>query len=106
MRKIKKGDEVVVLTGKDKGKHGKVLRMVGAGERLVVTGINMIKKHMRPNPQRSEQGGIVEREASLHISNVAIVNPSNGKADKVRIKIQEDGKRVRVFKSSGELVEV
>ena len=106
MRKIKKGDEVVVLTGKDKGKHGKVLRMVEAGERLVVTGINMIKKHMRPNPQRSEQGGIVEREASLHISNVAIVNPSNGKADKVRIKIQEDGKRVRVFKSSGELVEV
>lgn len=106
MRKIKRNDEVVIITGKDKGKRGKILRMLNAGERVIVAGVNMIKKHMRPNPQRNQQGGIIEREAAIHISNVALVNPATNKAEKVKIKILEDGKKIRVFKSTGDAVEV
>ncbi len=104
MRKIKSGDEVIVLTGKDKGKHGKVVRM--ADDRVVVENINIAKRHTRPNPMRGTPGGIIEKEMPLHISNVALVNPATGKADKVGFKVLEDGKKVRVFKSNGEVVDV
>jgi large subunit ribosomal protein L24 len=102
-RKIRRDDEVVVLAGKDKGKTGKVLRVLVAEDRLVVEGVNLIKKHTKPNPQLGIAGGIVEKEASIHVSNVAIVNPATGKADRVGFRI-EDEKKVRFFKSSGELV--
>lgn len=104
MRKIKSGDEVIVLTGKDKGKHGKVVRM--ADDRVVVENINIAKRHTRPNPMRGTPGGIIEKEMPLHISNVALVNPATGKADKVGFKMLEDGKKVRFFKSNGEVVDV
>ncbi|MEC5399470.1 50S ribosomal protein L24 [Uliginosibacterium sp. H1] len=103
MDKIKKGDEVIVLTGKDKGKRGTVARRVDA-ERVVVEGVNRVKKHVKPNPMKGEVGGIVEREASIHISNVALFNPATQKADRVGVKTLEDGKKVRFFKSNGELV--
>jgi large subunit ribosomal protein L24 len=104
MRKIKKGDDVVVITGKDKGRRGKVLRVL-VGDRLVVEGVNMVKKHQKPNPQRGIQGGIVEREMSLDKSNVMLWNPVTKKGDRVGIKVQADGKRVRIFKSNGEAVD-
>lgn len=104
MRKIKKGDEVIILAGKSKGAHGKVLRMLENGTRVVVEGVNLIKKHIKPNPNTNTQGGIVEREASLHISNVAIYNQETKKADKVVFKTLNDGKKVRCFKSNSELV--
>lgn len=101
MNKICKGDEVIVIAGKDKGKRGKVLARK-KDERLLVEGVNLVKKHVRPNPNQDEPGGIVTKEMSLHQSNVAIYNSSTGKADRVGIKIrEEDGKRVRVFKSDG-----
>jgi large subunit ribosomal protein L24 len=102
-RKIRRDDEIVVLAGKDKGKQGKVLSVLVSEDRIVVEGINLIKKHTKPNPQAGEQGGIVEKEASLHVSNVAIVNPATGKADRVGFRF-EDEKKVRFFKSNGELV--
>ncbi|MDG1816209.1 MAG: 50S ribosomal protein L24 [Glaciecola sp.] len=102
-RKIRRDDEIVVLAGKDKGKQGKVLSVLTSEDRIVVEGINLIKKHTKPNPQAGEQGGIVEKEASLHVSNVAIVNPATGKADRVGFRF-EDEKKVRFFKSNGELV--
>ncbi|MDC1346745.1 MAG: 50S ribosomal protein L24 [Glaciecola sp.] len=102
-RKIRRDDEIVVLAGKDKGKQGKVLSVLASEDRIVVEGINLIKKHTKPNPQAGEQGGIVEKEASLHVSNVAIVNPATGKADRVGFRF-EDEKKVRFFKSNGELV--
>lgn len=102
-RKIRRDDEIVVLAGKDKGKQGKVLRVLASEDRLVVEGVNLVKKHTKPNPQAGEQGGIVEKEASLHVSNVAIVNPATGKADRVGFRF-EDEKKVRFFKSNGELV--
>ena len=105
MRKIRKGDQVVVTTGKDKGKRGTVLRMVG-DEQVVVENINIAKKHVRPNPMRGEQGGIVDKEMPLNISNVALYNPTIGKADRVGMKILDDGRKVRVFKSNGEVVDV
>lgn len=104
MAKIKRNDEVVVITGRDKGKRGKVLRVLAEG-RVVVSGINMVKRHTRPNPQAGIAGGIVEKEASLHLSNVALVNPATGKADRVGYKVLEDGKKVRVFRSSGEVID-
>lgn len=104
MRKIRREDEVVVITGKDKGKRGKV-RKVLANDRLLVAGINMVKKHQRANPQMGEPGGIVDKEAPIHISNVAIVNPSTNKADRVGFRFLEDGKKVRVFKSDGEAID-
>ncbi len=102
-RKIRRDDEIVVLAGKDKGKQGKVLSVLTSEDRIVVEGINLIKKHTKPNPQVGEPGGIVEKEASLHVSNVAIVNPATGKADRVGFRF-EDEKKVRFFKSNGELV--
>jgi large subunit ribosomal protein L24 len=104
MRKIKREDEVIVLTGKDKGKRGKVTRVL-ADDKVLVAGVNIIKKHQRPNPQAGIAGGIVEREAPLHISNVAIFNPTSNKADRVGFKILEDGRKVRVYKSTGEEID-
>lgn len=103
MRKIKTGDEVIVIAGKDKGKRGKIVSIVG-DDRVLVSGINMVKKHQKPNPQVGAPGGIVEQEAALQVSNVAIFNPSTNKADRVGFKV-EGGKKVRVFKSSGEAVD-
>jgi large subunit ribosomal protein L24 len=104
MNKIRKGDEVVVLTGKDRGRRGTVLRRVD-DERLVVEGINRVKKHVRPNPMKGEVGGIVEKELPIHISNVALFNPMSQKGDRVGVKALEDGRKVRFFKSNGELVD-
>jgi large subunit ribosomal protein L24 len=103
MDKIRKGDEVVVITGKDKGKRGTVLRRVDA-EHVVVEGVNRAKKHVKPNPVKGVVGGIVEKDMPINISNVALLNPATGKADRVGFKLLEDGKKVRVFKSSGEVV--
>ena len=105
MQKLKTGDEVIVLTGKSNGQRGKITKMITEKNRVVVEGLNMMKKHVRPNPQAGIQGGIVEKEAAMDMSNVALFNPKTGKADKVGIKVEEDGKRVRVFKSNGELVD-
>ena len=104
MAKIKRDDEVIVITGKDKGKRGKVVRVLE--DRVVVAGINMVKKHVKANPARGTQGGIVDQEASLHISNVAVFNAATQKADRIGYKSLDDGKKVRVFKSSGEVVDV
>ena len=105
MRKIKKGDDVIVLTGKDKDKRGTVLRVIDE-HRVVVENINMVKKHQKPNPNRGEPGGIVDKEAPLHISNVALYNPVTGRADRVGFNTLEDGRKVRVFKSNGEAVDI
>lgn len=102
-RKIRRDDEVVVLAGKDKGKQGKVLKVLVAEDRLVVEGVNLVKKHQKPNPHMGVAGGIVEKEASIHVSNVAIVNPATGKADRVGFRVEGE-KKVRFFKSNGELV--
>ncbi|THF63896.1 50S ribosomal protein L24 [Pseudothauera nasutitermitis] len=104
MNKIRKGDEVVVLTGKDRGRRGTVLRRVD-DERLVVEGVNRVKKHVRPNPLKGDVGGIVEKEMPIHVSNVALFNPASQKADRVGIKVLEDGRKARFFKSNGELVD-
>lgn len=104
MRKIKRDDEVVVITGRDKGKRGKVNQVLSDG-RLIVSGIQMIKKHQKPNPQMGIGGGIVEKEAPIQASNVAIYNPATKTADRVGFKILEDGSKIRVFKSSGEAVD-
>ena len=105
MLKIKRDDEVIILAGKDKGKRGKV-RKVLDNDKLIVSGINMIKKHTKPNPQAGVAGGIVEKEAPIQVSNVAIFNSDTGKADRVGVKLSADGKRVRVYKSSGEEIKV
>jgi large subunit ribosomal protein L24 len=105
MQKLKTGDDVIVLTGKSNGQRGKISKIITDKNRVVVEGVNMMKKHVKPNPQAGIQGGIVEKEAAMDISNVAIFNPATGKADRVGIKVQEDGKRVRIFKSNGELID-
>ncbi|MEP1742983.1 MAG: 50S ribosomal protein L24 [Kangiellaceae bacterium] len=105
MQKLKTGDEVIVLTGKSNGQRGKITKIINEKGRVVVEGVNMMKKHVKPNPQAGVQGGIIEKEAPLDISNVALFNAKTGKADKVGFKVQEDGKRVRFFKSNGELVD-
>jgi len=105
MAKIRKGDEVQVRTGRDAGKRGTVLEVLADG-RLVVEGVNVVKRHMRPNPQRGMSGGIVEKEMPIHISNVGLYNPALNKADRVGFKILEDGKKVRYFKSNGEVVDI
>jgi large subunit ribosomal protein L24 len=105
MKKIRKGDDVMVLTGRNKSVRGKVLRVLD-DERLVVEGVNMIKRHTRPNPQVGQPGGIIEREAPIHVSNVAIFNAGTGKADRVGFKTLQDGRKVRVFKSNGEVVDI
>ena len=104
MKKIRKGDEVVVITGKDKGRSGTVLRV--DGDRVVVENVNVVKKHQKPNPGKNVPGGIVEREASLHVSNVALFNPVTQKGDRVGVKALENGRRVRVFKSNNEVVDI
>ena len=102
MLKIRKNDEVVVIAGKDKGKRGKVVKVL-ADNRVVVTGINMVKKHQKPNPYLQQPGGIVEKEAAIQVSNVAIWNPKTEKADRVGFKVEGD-KKVRFFKSNGEVI--
>jgi len=105
MNKIRKGDDVIVLTGRDKGKRGKVA-LRKDDSHVVVDGINMVKKHTKPNPMKGEAGGIVEKTMPIHQSNVAIFNAATGKVDRVGIKMSADGKRVRVYKSSGEEIKV
>ena len=105
MRKIRKGDDVIVIAGKDKGKRGAVLS-VGADDRVLVQNVNMIKRHTKPNPARGGSGGIVDKEAPIHISNVALFNPATRKADRVGIEVLENGKKVRKFKSNGEVVDI
>ncbi|AMC35904.1 MAG: 50S ribosomal protein L24 [Iodobacter sp.] len=104
MNKIRKGDEIIVITGKDNGKRGTVLRVIPAEDRVVVEGVNVVKKHQKPNPMRGVQGGIVEKTMPVHISNVALFNTATGKADRVGFKTLEDGRKVRFFKSSGEVI--
>ena len=103
MEKIGKGDEVVVVTGKDKGRRGTVLRRVGE-EHVLVEGVNRAKKHVKPNPMKGQAGGIVDKDMPIHLSNVALFNPATKKADRVGFKMLDDGRKVRVFKSNGELV--
>lgn len=104
MNKIRKGDEVVVLTGKDKGKRGTVSQWLSE-ELVVVAGVNRVKKHVKPNPMKGETGGIIEKEMPIQISNVALFNKVTQKADRVGFKFLDDGRKVRVFKSNGEVVD-
>ncbi|OFZ73993.1 MAG: 50S ribosomal protein L24 [Betaproteobacteria bacterium RBG_16_64_9] len=104
MQKIRKGDEVVVLAGRDKGKRGTVLARTD-DEHVVVEGVNRVKKHQRPNPMKNQVGGIVEKNMPIHVSNVALFNPQTKKADRVGVKMLDDGRKVRVFKSNGEMVD-
>jgi len=102
VRKIRKGDNVVVITGRDKGKRGTVNAILG--DRLLVSGVNQVKKNQRPNPMKNEQGGIVTKELSIHISNVALWNPITQNADRVGVRLLEDGRKVRFYKSNGEQI--
>ena len=102
MNKIRKGDEVVVTAGRDKGRRGTVIKVLEG--QVVIENLNMVKRHTKPNPQRNVQGGIVEKEAPIQVSNVAIYNAATNKADRVGFKILEDGTKVRVFKSTGEVI--
>ena len=103
MRKIKKNDEVIVISGRDKGSRGTVLRVLG--DRLLVSGVNLVKKHQKSNPVKGLTGGIVAMEISVHASNIAIYNAASKKPDRVGVKVQEDGRKMRVFKSSGEVID-
>ncbi len=105
MNRIRKGDDVIILAGKDKGKRGSVRQILPSGK-YVVEGINIVKKHTKPNPNRGVAGGIVEKEMPIDASNVALFNPATQKADKIGFKSLEDGKKVRFFKSNGEVVDV
>ncbi len=105
MRKIRQGDDVIVIAGRDKGRRGNVTRVRRDG-RLVVDNVNMIKKHEKPNPQQGVSGGIVDKEAPIHVSNVMVYNPTKGAGDRVGIKTLADGRKVRYFKSDGETVDV
>ena len=105
MRKIRKGDDVIILAGRDKGKRGSVLKVV-SDEHVIVENCNMVKKHVKPNPNVGETGGIVEKEMPLHVSNVALFNPVTGKGDRVGFRILEDGRKVRYFKSNNEVVDL
>ncbi|MDX1405661.1 MAG: 50S ribosomal protein L24 [Woeseiaceae bacterium] len=105
MNKIRKGDEVIVITGKDKGRRGTVLQILD-DDRVLVEGVNVSKKHQKPNPNMGIQGGIVDRELPLDISNVAVFNPKTKKGDRVGIRINDDGSKERIFRSSGEAVDV
>ena len=105
MSKLRKGDDVVVLSGRDKGKRGTVLQII-ENNRILGDNVNVIKKHVKPNPNRGETGGIIEREAPIQISNVALFNPNTNKADRVGYKVLEDGRKVRVFKSDGEVADI
>ncbi|WP_458069577.1 50S ribosomal protein L24 [Rhodanobacter sp. BL-MT-08] len=103
MNRIRKGDQVLVITGKNKGQRGDVLRV--ADDRVFVSNVNLVKRHTKPNPQANVAGGIVEREASIHLSNVQLFNPATNKGERVGIKTLEDGRKVRVFRSNGEVVD-
>jgi large subunit ribosomal protein L24 len=103
MNRIRKGDQVIVTAGKDKGKKGDVVRVLG--EKVVVSNVNVVKRHTKPNPQAGQPGGVVEREAPIHISNVMLFNPATGKGERVGFKVLEDGRKLRVFRSSGEAVD-
>jgi large subunit ribosomal protein L24 len=105
MKKIRKGDHVIVLSGRDKGRRGTVLQVLADG-RVVIESVNMVKKHTKPNPQKNNQGGIIEKEMPLALAKVAIWNPGAKKADRIGIKTLADGKRVRFFKSNGEMLDV
>ena len=105
MRKIKKGDQVVVIAGKDKGKKGTVLSFASES-RLLVDGINLVRKHQKPNPTRGIEGGIIEKAMPIHYSNVALFNPATNKADRVGFRLLADGRKVRYFKSTNEVVDV
>ena len=105
MNRIRKGDEVIVLTGRSKGQRGHVLRMIGT-EKVLVENVNMVKKHQKPNPAVNQLGGIVEKESPIHVSNVALYNPGTGKGDRVGFRTLEDGRKVRIFKSTGEAVDI
>ena len=104
MNKIRKGDQVVVTTGKDKGKRGTVLRVLPSSK-VLVEGINRVKKHQKPNPMKGQTGGIVDKEMPMHVSNLAIFNSASSKADRVGFRVLEDGRKVRFFKSNGEVVD-
>lgn len=104
MRKIRKGDDVIVIAGKDKGKRGNVLRVL-EDDKVLVEGVNKVKKHQKPNPMQGLAGGIIEKEMPIHVSNVAMFNPALKKADRVGVKVLEDGRKVRVFKSNGEMID-
>lgn len=105
MRRVRVGDEVIVTAGRSKGKQGKVLRILG-DERVIVQDVNMVKRHTRPNPTANKPGGIIEREASIHISNVMLYNPATEKGDRVGFRRLEDGRKVRYFKSNDEIIDV
>ena len=104
MKKIRKGDQVVVTTGKDKGKRGTVLRVLDTGK-VVVESVNRVKRHTRPNPIKGQTGGIVDKEMPIQVSNVALFNPATGKGDRVGIRVLDDGRKVRFFKSNGEVAD-
>jgi large subunit ribosomal protein L24 len=103
MNRIRKGDQVIVIAGKNKGQKGEVVRV--AGDRVVVTNINLVKRHTKANPQANQPGGIIEREAPIHASNVMVFNPAAGKGERVGVKVLEDGRKLRVFRSSGEAID-
>ena len=103
MNRIKKGDQVIVTAGKDKGKRGDVVRV--AGDKVVVSNINVVKRHTKPNPQLGQAGGVIEREAPIHVSNVMLFNPASGKGERIGVKVLEDGRKLRVFRSSGESID-
>ncbi|MGB6976374.1 MAG: 50S ribosomal protein L24 [Gammaproteobacteria bacterium] len=105
MQRIKKNDEVIVITGKYKGRRGKVIRVV-LPDHVLVEGVNMVKKHVKPNPQRNIQGGIIEKEVPLQVSNVALFNPVTKKPSRIGVKTLDDGQKVRIFKSNNELVDI
>ncbi len=105
MNKIRKGDEVIIRTGKDRGRRGTVLRVLKDG-RVLVEGVNVAKKHVRPNPNVGEPGGIVDREMPLEISNVQVYNPKSKKGERVGFDIRDDGSKVRVFRQSGDVVDI
>lgn len=106
MRRIRRDDEVIVIAGRDKGRRGKVVQMLDNGERVIVAGINLIKRHTKANPSRGVNGGIIEREAAIHISNIMLFNPVTHKGDRVGFRTLEDGRKVRYFKSNNEIVDV
>ena len=103
MNRIRKGDQVIIIAGADKGKKGEVVRV--AGDKVVVQNINIIKRHTKANPQANQPGGVIEREAPIHISNVMLLNTVTGKGERVGFKVLEDGRKVRVFRSNGEAID-
>ena len=103
MNRIRKGDHVVVTAGKDKGKRGDVVSV--GGDKVVVSNVNLVKRHTKPNPQAGQPGGVIEREAPIHVSNVMLFNPASGKGERIGTKVLEDGRKLRVFRSSGEAID-